>query len=210
MENKAAVPVLFCIPDLTGFTKFITSTDDTLFSQKVISNVLNKLIGSNILALSVAEIEGDAIFFYRSGRLPAISKVAKQCKILFETFNNVIDSYQKSDPENHNKYLANNQLGIKIIIHFGHINTTKIKGRTKLMGEDVILAHKLLKNSVAIPSYILLTDKYLEKLRDKKVVKNWFDWEKLKRGRDKYEHFGLTQYSYISLVDCKNFNKSKL
>ncbi|MEO5910581.1 MAG: DUF2652 domain-containing protein [Pelobium sp.] len=209
MENNSAVPVLFCIPDLTGFTKFITSTENTAFSQKVISNLLNKLIASNILGMSVAEIEGDAIFFYKRGRLPAIGNVAKQCKIIFETFNSVINSFQKSDAENYNKYLANNQLGIKIIIHFGHINITKIKGRTKLMGEDVILAHKLLKNSVSIANYILLTDQYLEKLKDKKVVKNWFDWEKLKRGRDKYEHFGLTQYSYISLVDCENLNKNK-
>lgn len=206
MENKSAVPVFFCIPDLTGFTKFITSTEHE-FANKVITNILNKVVSVNILEMQIAEIEGDAIFFYRSGRLPAINKVAKQCKLIFDTFNHTIASYKETDSENFDKYLADNQLGIKIIIHFGNISLAKIKGRTKLMGEDVILAHKLLKNSIDIPCYILLTDKYIEKLKDKKVVRNWFNWESLKRGKEEYEHFGKIEYSYISLIDCKNFIK---
>jgi hypothetical protein len=198
MDNKSTVPVFFCIPDLTGFTKFMTSTESD-FANKVITVLLSKLISANILAMSVAEIEGDAVFFYRKGRLPAVNKVAQQCKLIFETFNEVICSFKENDPENHKKYLSKNQLGIKMIIHHGQINITKINGRVKLLGEDVILVHKLLKNSVNIPCYILLTDSYLEKLRNKKAAKNWFNWEDLKRGKDKYEHFGVTYYSYIPL-----------
>ena len=208
MDNNLAVPVFFCIPDLTGFTKFITSTDAE-FSQKVIPNILNKIISSNTLEMSVAEIEGDAVFFYRTGRLPAISKVAKQCKAIIDAFFLVIESYKNTDPKNYEKYLSHNELGIKIIIHFGHITRTKIKGRTKLLGEDVILVHKLLKNTIKEPSYILLTDKYLETLKDKKAVSKWFNWKNLKRGSDKYEHFGVTKYSYISVVDCENINKKR-
>jgi hypothetical protein len=201
MVNKAKHPVFFCIPDLTGFTKFMTSTDSD-FSQRVITNILNKLIAANILDMNVAEIEGDAIFFYRTGRLPAISKVAKQCKLLFQIFNTVIDSYIQTESENYQKYLANNQLGLKIVIHHGQTAITKIDNRTKLIGEDVILVHKLLKNSVPVPCYILLTNNYQEKIRNKKIVKNWFNWEHLKKGKDKYEHFGVTHYSYIPLTDC--------
>ncbi|MBK0384178.1 DUF2652 domain-containing protein [Pedobacter sp. SD-b] len=208
MNKKSTLPVFFCIPDLTGFTRFMTSTDPE-FANKVITALLNKVIAANILEMNVAEIEGDAIFFYRTGRLPAVGKIAKQCTVIFETFNDVIASFEKNDNKNYEKYLAKNQLGIKIIIHYGHINITKIQGRVKLLGEDVILVHKLLKNSIAVPCYILLTDNYLEKIRDKKVVKNWFNWEKLKRGKDKYDHFGVTYYSYIALPECKDFNKNK-
>ncbi|MFC5282985.1 DUF2652 domain-containing protein [Pedobacter alpinus] len=204
MEKKSEAPVFFCIPDITGFTKFITSTKHPDFAHKVISNVLNNVISANILGLSVAEIEGDAVFFYKTGRLPAVNKVAKQCQLIYHTFLDTIAAFEQTDPELYHLYLSKNQLGIKIVIHHGHIMLTKIKGRTKLMGEDVILVHKLLKNSIIDPCYILLTNKYIEKLKDKKVVKTWFNWENVKKGKDKYEHFGLTHYSYISLIDCKS------
>lgn len=207
MKNKSAVPVFFCIPDITGFTKFITSTDNGEFANRVISNVLNKVASANILEMHIAEIEGDAIFFYKTGRLPAVKKVAKQCQLIYEAFNDSIASFAETDPELFAKHLSKNQLGIKIVVHHGHISLTEINGHIKLMGEDVILAHKLLKNSIKEPCYILLTNQYLEKLKDKKIVKTWFHWESLKKGKDKYEHFGVTNYSYISLVDC--ISKSK-
>ena len=209
MEKKSAKPVFFCIPDITGFTKFITSTDDPQFANRVITNLLNKVVAVNILGMNIAEIEGDAVFFYKTGRLPAINNVAKQCQLIYDTFTATITTYQQSDPALYEKYLAQNQLGIKIVIHHGYINLAKIKGRTKLMGEDVILVHKLLKNSISEPCYILLTDSYLDKVKDKKVVKNWFHWENLRRGEDDYEHFGITQYAYISLIDVKTVNTNK-
>ena len=209
MKNKSVIPVFFCIPDITGFTKFITSTDDTEFAHRVISKALNKVASANILEMSIAEIEGDAVFFYKTGRLPAVKKVAKQCQLIYSTFQEAIGSFEQSDPELYAKYLSNNQLGIKLIIHHGYVTLTKINGRTKLMGEDVILVHKLLKNSVSDSCYILLTNQYLDKLKDKKVVKSWFHWESLKKGKDKYEHFGVTNYSYISLIDCKTISMSK-
>ncbi len=200
MKSKSVVPVFFCIPDITGFTKFITSTDDTEFAHRVITKALNKVASANILEMNIAEIEGDAIFFYKTGRLPAIQKVAKQCTLIHTTFHAAVNGFEQSDPELYKKYLSKNQLGIKIVVHHGHISLAKINGRTKLMGEDVILVHKLLKNSIEDPCYILLTNQYLDKLKDKKVVKNWFHWESLKKGKDKYEHFGVTYYSYIPLL----------
>ena len=208
MKNNSSLPVFFFIPDLSGFTKFVTSADND-FVHQVIPALLNEIIAANFLKMKIAEVEGDAIFFYRIGRLPAINKVAQQCKVIHETFIDKIKSYETSHPEEYKKYLADEQLGIKIIIHYGITSLTKIEKRVKLLGEDVILVHKLLKNGITEASYILLTDNYILKLRDKKTVKNWFNWEKLRRGSENYEHFGLTSYSYISLADCNNFMMKK-
>ncbi|HEX7365596.1 MAG TPA: DUF2652 domain-containing protein [Pelobium sp.] len=209
MKNKSEVPVFFCIPDITGFTKFITSTDDGEFANRVITKVLNEVAAANTLDMAIAEIEGDAIFFYKTGRLPSVKRVAKQCQLIYDIFNSTIAGFNTTDPELYLKYLSKNQLGIKIVIHHGRISLADINGHVKLMGEDVILAHKLLKNSIEEPCYILLTNKYLEKLKDKKVVKTWFHWESLKKGKDSYEHFGVINYHYISLVDCKTVSRSK-
>lgn len=195
-KNKDITPVLFCVPDITGFTKFI-STADISFSKDFIPSLLRKLINANNLKMNVGEIEGDAIFFYRTGRLPSMSRVAHQCKTLFKAFYDSIRSLEKDDPENYSKHLSEGQLGLKIIIHYGIISTVNIKGRTKLIGEDVIIVHKLLKNSTKEKEYILLTNSYLNKTKKPMLAKS-FNWAPLKTGEDQYDHIGKIGYSYIS------------
>ena len=209
METKSTVPVIFCIPDITGFTRFITSTKHPEFANEVISTVLSRVVGSNILSLKVAEIEGDAIFFYKIGRLPAVSMVAKQCEAIYNVFLDTIASYELTHPALFKKYLSKNQLGIKIIIHYGHISLMEIEGHTKLMGEDVILAHKLLKNSIQDPCYIMFTNQYLQKLSKKKMIEKWFSTDELVKSKDKYDHFGTVFYTYIPLSNCRKTSRNK-
>ncbi len=199
MEDKNGLkPAFFCVPDITGFTKFI-ATADIRFTKNLIPSLLRKLIAANILKMRIGEIEGDAIFFYKTGRLPPVGKVAEQCKIIYQTFSDFISSVEQTDPENYNLYLSDKQLGLKIIIHHGYISTANIKGRIKLLGTDVILAHKLLKNSIEDCSYILLTDKYLSKIKDSQNLDQWFNWEKLHTGMEVYEYMGEVGYHYITL-----------
>jgi hypothetical protein len=199
MENKDGLtPVFFCVPDITGFTKFI-ATADINFSKEVIPALLRRLIEANILKMSVAEIEGDAIFFYKNGRLPSVSRVAEQCKHLYQTFSDFIDKLEKTDPENYQRYLGDNSLGLKIIIHYGHISLSNIKGRTKLFGEDVIIAHKLLKNGVDELNYILLSERYLSKVRNREKLNQWFHWQELRSGSETYDYIGEVPFKYITL-----------
>lgn len=201
MEDKNGLePAFFCVPDITGFTKFI-ATADINFTKNLIPALLRKLIDTNILKMKIGEIEGDAIFFYKTGRLPAVGKVAEQCKVIYQTFTDFVSSVEQSDPDNYNLFLADSQLGLKIIIHYGHISTANIKGRIKLLGTDVIIAHKLLKNAIVDYNYILLTDKYLSKIKDRQNLEQWFHWEKLRTGMEVYEFMGEVGYRYITLDD---------
>ena len=207
MQHKnGLIPTFFCVPDITGFTKFV-ATADVQFTREVIPALLRKLIEANNLKMQVAEIEGDAIFFYKTGRLPSINQVAEQCKTLYNAFSSFIENLEKNDPENYNKYLADDQLGLKIIIHYGHISLANIKGRTKLLGEDVIVVHKLLKNNVTEDNYILLTEKYLSKIQNKKSLSEWFHWEELVAGVETYEHIGDVKFCYISLEKIESMNE---
>lgn len=194
-KNEEIKGAFFCVPDITGFTRFI-STSDLSFSSTFIPGLLRRLVNANIIKLNVGEIEGDAIFFYRTGRLPSVAMVAKQCKLLFQTFHNYLQSIEKDDPENYQKHLANGQMGLKIIIHHGEIMEANIKGRTKLIGQNVIIAHKLLKNSIPEGEYILLTKEYTSKITGKDITQ-WFPWGKLQEGSETYEHIGEVKYNYI-------------
>ena len=190
-------PTFFCVPDITGFTRFV-ATADINFAREVIPALLRKLIDANILGMSVAEIEGDAIFFYKTGRLPSIARVAKQCELFFNIFFDFLESLKESPSENHSDELTEH-LGLKVIIHHGLVGTANIKGRTKLIGEDVIIAHKLLKNSVAEDNYILLTEKYLNKIKGVERVTKHFNNKSLLEGKEEYEYIGVIPFSYIPL-----------
>ncbi len=202
MDNKNdLIPAFFCVPDLTGFTRFVASADIT-FAKEVIPALLRRLIEANLLKMNVAEIEGDAIFFYKTGRLPSVKRVAEQCKLFYKTFLDFMDSLEKIDPDGHEKYVAD-QLGLKVVIHYGQISSANIKGRTKLLGEDVIITHKLLKNAIREDNYVLFTDKYLRKIRDPKKLNSWFHGDQLTPGKEVYEYIGEVDYHYISLENVR-------
>ena len=197
MDKNNETPSFFCVPDITGFTKLIANADIN-FTKEIIPVLLRKLIDCNILKMNVAEIEGDAIFFYRTGKLPTFNRIIQQCKLFYDIFSDYIQSLKKVNEENYNKHLAHGELGLKIIIHYGNTNTSNIKGRTKLIGQDIIIVHNLLKNNIEEGEYILFTENYLKRVRlnNANLLLNC---KNLKRGNDIYDYIGKVKYSYIRI-----------
>ena len=52
-------------------------------------------------------------------------------------------------------------LRLKFVAHVGEVATQTIKRRKKLVGLDVIHVHRMLKNPVDVPEYLLVTDELL-------------------------------------------------
>lgn len=187
----------FCVPDITGFTRLI-ATADINFTREMIPSLLRRLIDANMLKMNIGEIEGDAIFFYRTGRLPSVKLVVQQCKLFYKTFTDYIQQLKTTHPEHYKKHLAHGQLGLKIIIHYGNVCTANIKGRTKLIGKDVIIAHRLLKNAIPQSEYILFTESYLKKIRPSSLS-NLPNHQKMAEGAETYDYIGEVKYRYIKL-----------
>ena len=51
-----------------------------------------------------------------------------------------------------------NNLKLKFVAHIGEVATQTIRQRRKLVGIDVILVHRLLKNPVEVPEYVLFSE----------------------------------------------------
>jgi hypothetical protein len=51
-------------------------------------------------------------------------------------------------------------LKLKFVAHVGEVATQTIKRRQKLVGMDVIYVHRLLKNPVQVPEYVLVSEDY--------------------------------------------------
>ncbi len=193
-----ASPALICIPDISGFTEFMRSVDIDV-SSHVIPALLNEIIYSNELNLKVSEIEGDAVLFFKKGELPPFKDLVNQCKLFYTQFYERMDTLLEKFKDDHKEIDFPEILGLKIVLHYGdEIGMVQIGNHIKLMGEDVITAHRLLKNNVPIDEYLLISDSLLNRYQDQNIKENC-DWAKLKSEELEIEHLGTIKYHYINL-----------
>ncbi|RKN78714.1 DUF2652 domain-containing protein [Ulvibacterium marinum] len=193
-----AEPTLICIPDISGFTKFMREADFEL-SSKVIPSLLNQIIYSNEIGLKVSEIEGDAVLFYKMGELPTLKALVDQCRQFYLEFYEQLEVLRKRYGESDQAVMIPEMLGLKIVLHYGNeIAPVKVGTRIKLIGEDLIIAHKLLKNDVPLDEYILLSEALTDQYKNGALLRN-FEWGELIERDVEYRHLGEINYSYIGL-----------
>ncbi|WP_448002199.1 DUF2652 domain-containing protein [Agromyces bauzanensis] len=124
------------------------------------ARMLEKMIDA-APGFDLIEIEGDAAFLSRQAdpREPeaAISDILRAAVAMHRAFHL------------ERQYVAANlcpcagckeaaELTLKFVAHIGDVATQTIRQRLKLVGIDVILVHRLLKNPVTIPEYVLLSE----------------------------------------------------
>jgi len=161
---------LLFIPDISGFTHFVQTTE-VEHSQHVISELLEVLIDANSEDLELAEIEGDALFFFKENDLLSADK-------LFSLVENMYVAFYS-----HLKMLETNRicpcsacetainLRLKIIAHAGDLQFINVKNKRKPFGNPVIQTHRLLKNSIDSDNYFLLSQTYANELGINKSTK---------------------------------------
>lgn len=190
---------LLCIPDISGFTRFMGNTDFEL-SSKVIPSLLNKIIYSNEIELKISEIEGDAILFYRPGSLPTFEQLMAQCRYFYTEFYGQMNMLRKKYDKNDDAKKIPEILGLKIILHHGaEVATVPVGNHVKLMGEDVIIAHRLLKNNIASDEYILVSRSLINFYGEQNIIRK-FDWGELKEDHISVEHLGKIHFGYFELI----------
>lgn len=154
-------PSLLYMPDISGFTAFVHETE-LEHSQHIISDLLETLIDADELNLTVAEVEGDAVLFYKEGPLPSPEQVVVQAHHMFEAFHDRIASFVATCTCSCAACQTVNNLTLKVIAHAGPLGFTTVRQQRKPFGETVIVLHRLLKNDIAKHEYVLLTDALLK------------------------------------------------
>ncbi|MCB2376435.1 DUF2652 domain-containing protein [Hymenobacter sp. BT635] len=195
--DDGMVPALLFIPDISGFTRFIQESGSVLAPQ-LIADLLEILVEANTLNMEVSEIQGDAILFYRLGPPPTVQEVVTQCRRIFLDFQNYVRLVERDLDSELSAALRSHDLTIKIIVHFGQVSVAQIRQFTKLMGRDVIVVHRLLKNNVTGNEYVLLSDGYLQTQSATDIARS-FSWTRLLRGTCLYDYLGEICYRYAYL-----------
>jgi hypothetical protein len=142
------------IPDISGFTELVHTTD-FMTGGAITFELLSAIIDYNLLKMKIAEIEGDAVFFYRFGKPPTTLEILNQYELMLGAFKLKLEEIQM-------RYGRKFLLSLKLIAHYGTMVQFRIGGFEKLYGEVVIEAHRLLKNDVPSMSYALITDELID------------------------------------------------
>src|SRR4030095_11188601 len=190
MENRG----LLFIPDISGFTRFVTSVEID-HSRLIIQELLEVLINANQIGLEISEIEGDAILFYRFGESPQLDELQQQVEKMFRAFHKHLISYDQCRYCQCPACTSAIDLTLKVITHYGEFTGYNIKTFNKLIGKDVIVAHQLLKNEIEQHEYWLVTDNLLQN-RSPEGIKNWMTWDhsakKTETGEIPFQYTQLT------------------
>ena len=200
-DGDGLQPALLLIPDISGFTRFIQESGSQQ-APYLVADLLEILIEANTLDMEVSEIQGDAILFYRLGPPPPVQELVAQCRSIFLDFQNYLRLVERDNASELGVALRAHDLTLKIIVHYGRVHVTQIRHFTKLMGRDVIVVHRLLKNNVTGSEYLLLSNDYLrtQSLTD---LDRSFSWTRLLGGKTTYEHLGDIGYRYAHLTPLR-------
>ena len=190
-------PSLLYIPDISGFTKYVNETEIE-HSQHVISGLLELIIDSNELDMTVSEIEGDAILFYKYRDVPAMHKLLSQVRGMFLNFHNHLKQFENDRICQCGACRSAVNLKLKIIMHSGELEFLNVKEHKKLFGSDLILAHRLLKNNIEENEYVLFSDNVFNETGEQDI-KIFHDWAKVHSGKINYDELGDIEFTYIPL-----------
>ncbi len=162
MRPPVQAQVLLIIADISGYTRFMIANQTELtHSHEIVGALLESIIAEVEIPLSIAKLEGDAVFLYLvtdgSGG-EKLQQVRTKLLRLFDAFSSRLRELATTHTCSCGACRNIEQLRLKVIIHSGTALIYGIAGGTELAGVDVIVLHRLLKNSVTAHEYILLTD----------------------------------------------------
>lgn len=156
------------IADISGYTSYVASTE-LEHAQAVLGELLELLLGTLTPALTLAKLEGDAVFVYTpESRLALAETVLELVEASYVAFRDRVEGIRQRTTCECNACRAIPTLDLKFIVHYGDYIVQRVATISELVGSDVNLVHRLLKNHVSettgFRGYALFTHQFLSHL----------------------------------------------
>lgn len=160
--------VILVIADISGYTRFTRLHRlSQAHAESIICELLEAVIAQTKHPLKLHEFLGDAASFYAlSDGTPATARE------VFDQVDRLCEAFKERSGELTGECSlcvcgacrTAGTLRLKVIIHEGEAVITRLRDFERVSGEDVILAHRLLKNSIPAHEYVAVTDGFLRLL----------------------------------------------
>lgn len=158
----------FLIADITGYTTYLGESE-LEHARQTLTDLLELVVDQTRPPLTVAQLEGDAVLSYAftEGFVTA-QTFLERIEETYVEFRRAIDLMVLNNTCKCNACANVSALDLKFFVHYGSFAIQPVGSITQLVGSDVNLVHRLLKNSVTsstgIKAYLLLTEPALDAL----------------------------------------------
>jgi uncharacterized protein YndB with AHSA1/START domain len=154
-------PACLVIADISGYTGFLAGAELD-HAQDILADLMSTVVNALRPTFRLAKLEGDAAFVQmltESIDGPLLQDTIERCYFAFR--RRLRDIGQASTCECNACILVPN-LDLKVVAHHGRVIRQRIASREELVGSDVIVVHRLLKNHVedatGVGAYAMYTD----------------------------------------------------
>jgi uncharacterized protein YndB with AHSA1/START domain len=153
-------PVCLLIADISGYTRYLAGVELD-HSQDILADLVGTIVTALRPTFRLAKLEGDAAFvFAPAGKLDG-SLLLDTIERCYFGFRRRRRDVRQATSCTCNACVRIPDLNLKFVVHHGLALRHRIAGREELLGSDVIVVHRLLKNDVVerlgISAYALLT-----------------------------------------------------
>jgi len=153
------------IADIGGYTHYMHWNRTHLaHAQQTVAGLLEAVIDAG-KGLKLAKLEGDAAFFWApDGNAKVL--VCERLSRMRQSFLARREQFKADIACECASCAQLDKLSLKFVVHQGEVAEQRVKRHAELAGVDVILVHRMLKNSVPVVEYVLMTDPVAECLED--------------------------------------------
>ena len=148
------------IGDISGYTGLLVASELD-HAQDVLRDLTRVLVDGLRGQLRLAKLEGDAAFCYAIGDRFDGSTMLDTLESAYGAFRRRLDAIERATTCDCKACVLIPRLDLKFVAHHGAFVRERLYGTEELTGTDVIVVHRLLKNTVASTAYAFLTDVFV-------------------------------------------------
>lgn len=163
--TTAPLRTTFLIADISGYTGYLAEVE-LEHAQDILSDLISTVVKTLRPGYRLAKLEGDAAFTYASEDAIDGTQLLDTIERCYLAFRRRRRDIRQATTCPCNACSRIPDLDLKFVVHHGTALHQRIAGRSELLGSDVILVHRLLKNEVVerlgIPAYALFSQACLD------------------------------------------------
>ena len=151
----------FVLADISGYTRFLEAVGtahgaqleqgETPAAYPLMTTLLDAIVGNLVPPFRLAKLEGDAVFAYADDASLSLrgANVIACLQGCYASFRSHLERTEAALTCTCAACITVSSLDLKFVLHHGGYVAQTIAGSTELLGPDVTVAHRMLKNDVA-------------------------------------------------------------
>jgi len=183
------------IADISGFTSYLAKVE-LEHAHEILTDLLETIVKELKTLLIICKLEGDAVFAYVSeANTPGGERILELIENTYIAFRRQRETSQRNTTCTCKACQSIPTLDLKFFVHHGDFIVQEVSGIRELVGSDVNVLHRLVKNHITEitgwKAYILFTNQALQHMDVQP--------EGLHQQVESYEHLGDIQVLCLDL-----------